>query len=210
MTMVNPEPESPRAPPGGPPRVTPPEQSRPPWISIAISTVLLVLFLVYQARITHGVQEGTVDYSQFYGWVEAGKVQKVTIDGREVIGTLKAPEKIDGHDVSEFRATLPSQEDRDLLPLLREKAVDVTATADQSPLSALLLSFLPWIIVLGGWWWLSRRAAQSLAGASSGGPLGGFMRGRNRRFEPQQEVRVRFDDVAGLQSALFAADNPAQ
>jgi cell division protease FtsH len=199
--MSTPDPQALRpVPPDGPPRAAPPEAPRPPWLAVALSTVVMVLFLVYQARVTRGGDVGAVDYTQLYAWVQAGKVQKVTIEGREVTGSLKAAETVAGGDVTEFRATLPVQEDRDLLPLLREKQVDVVAASDASPFTSVLVSLLPWGLILGAWWWFSRRAAQSLAGAS-GGALGGLTRSRSRRFEPQEDVRVRFDDVAGLLSA---------
>jgi cell division protease FtsH len=138
-----------------------------------------------------------VDYSQFYAWVTEGKVAKVTIEGQEVSGDLKAPEKVAGKDSKTFKSTLPAQEDKDLLPTLRDKGVDVQAVADKpSPFTTMILSILPWVLILGGWFWLSRRATQTMAG---GGPLGSLLRGRSRRFEPQEQVRVRFDDVAGLQ-----------
>jgi cell division protease FtsH len=176
-------------------------QSRPPWGSLALSAAVMLLFLVFQVGLGRAANVAAVDYTQFYGWVQAGKVAKITLTDREVAGTLKAAEKIEGRDATAFKTTLPAQEDRDLLPLLRDKQVDIVAADDrQSPLMSLLVSLLPWVLIGGVWWWISRRAAQSLTGAA-GGPLSGFMRGRNRRFEPQEEVRVRFDDVAGLQSA---------
>ena len=159
------------------------------------------MLLVSQARLEHQAALATVDYTQFYGWVQAGKVDRVMLEGQEVTGSLKAAEKSDGRDVTGFHTTLPPQEDRDLLPLLRDKQVDVRVTEEnRSPVGPFLFSVLPWALILGAWWWMSRRTAQSLSGAP-GGPLAGLMRGRARRFEPQEDVRVRFDDVAGLQAA---------
>jgi cell division protease FtsH len=191
-------------PPAPPPRPNAPPPPRAPWGPLAISVALLIAVVVFQARLWRAGELPDVAYTQFYTWADAGKVDKVTIEGRDLTGTLKAPEKVDGHDLTTFRTTLPAQEDRDFLPLLRAKQVEIRATDDRpSPFGSVLASLLPWVLILGAWWWISRRASQTLAGGGAGamGPLGGFMRGRNRRFEPQEVVRVRFDDVAGLQSA---------
>jgi cell division protease FtsH len=163
--------------------------------------VLLALF-AWEAAAWKTTELHSVDYSQLYTWVDQGKVAHVTIEGHDVTGDLKAPETIDGKPQKTFRTTLPAQEDRDLLPLLRAKGVDVRAVEEHaSPLGSVLLSFLPWALIIGAWWWMSRRAAQAMGGAAGAGPLGSFMRGRTRRFEPQENVRVRFEDVAGLQAA---------
>jgi cell division protease FtsH len=115
-----------------------------------------------------------------------------------VTGTFKQPTPVNGHDSRTFRTTLPSQEDRELLPLLRTKGVVVDVRSDQEPaIFQIALSFLPLLLIGGVWIWLSRRASNMMG---SGGPLA-MMRGRTRRFEKESEVPVRFDDVAGLQSA---------
>ena len=44
-------------------------------------------------------------------------------------GSLKEPQTLEGKSVREFQTTLPAQQDRDLLPLLRTQHVDVKAPA---------------------------------------------------------------------------------
>lgn len=68
------------------------------------------MLLVSQARLEHQAALATVDYTQFYGWVQAGKVDRVMLEGQEVTGSLKAAEKSDGRDVTGFHTTLPPQE----------------------------------------------------------------------------------------------------
>jgi cell division protease FtsH len=198
--MANVEPPPLATPPSKPPRASVPPRPRPPWASLLVSAAVLAVLFLSQARLERQAALATVGYTQFYGWVQAGKVDKIMLEGEDVTGALKAAEKADGRDVVGFHTTLPPQDDRDLLPLLREKQVDVRVTEEnRSPFGPLLLSFLPWALILGAWWWISRRA-QALSGAP-GGPLAGLMRGRARRFEPQEDVCVRFGDVAGLQAA---------
>ena len=54
---------------------------------------------------------------------------------------------------------------------------------------------LPWALVIGAWVWIAKRARGSIG---IGGPLQSLLKGRPKRFERQDHVRVRFDDVAGL------------
>jgi cell division protease FtsH len=162
--------------------------------------VLMALF-AWEAAAWKSATLPQIDYSQLYAWVDEGKVAKVTIEGDEVSGDLKEAQTIEGRSSKTFRSTLPAHEDKDFLPLLRQKQVDVKAVEERgSAIGTVVASILPWALLLGAWWWMSRRAAQSFGGAAAG-PMGSFMRGRNRRFEPQEDVRIRFDDVAGLQAA---------
>jgi cell division protease FtsH len=139
-----------------------------------------------------------IPYTEFYRFVSEGSVANVTLKGQDVAGTLKQDEKVGQRTVRAFVTELPQQEDRELLPLLRQEKVEVEATTEHTSfLAQAAVSFLPWILILGGWFWLSRRMQK-------GGP-GGMMRfglpSRPHRFERQDEVRVAFDDVAGLAAA---------
>jgi cell division protease FtsH len=142
--------------------------------------------------------EPTLSYSAFYKAIDAQTIDHVLIKGQTVTGTFKQPTPVNGHQSKSFRTVLPSQEDRDLLPLLRNKGVTVDARSEEQPaLFQIALSFLPLLLISGVWIWLSRRATNMMG---AGGPLA-MMRGRSRRFEKESEVPVRFEDVAGLQSA---------
>ena len=144
----------------------------------------------------------TIGYTQFYALVEAGQVKRVTLTGDVVSGTLGAAMLLDTRPVSvtsaAFRALLPPREDRDLLPLLRGKRVDVIVQSDEPSLGSRILSgVLPWVLILGAWVWFSSRTQRAM----SGGPLGAFFKGRTHRFESETQVPVKLDDVAGLAAA---------
>ena len=82
------------------------------------------------------------------------------------------------------------------MPLLRDQHVAVRAEENQPSFwGPLLLTMLPWALVIGAWVWIARRARGSIG---IGGPLQSILKGRPKRFERQDHVRVRFDDVAGL------------
>ena len=139
-----------------------------------------------------------VDYSVFYGWVEAGKVESVVMEGLAVRGKLKAPEPNGDERVEAFRTVRP-EGDEALLPLLRDKGVGIRVQADEPAFAVqLLLTLLPWVLIIGVWVWFSRRAQNMMA---KGGPFGNIARSKSRKFEKSATVNVTFDDVAGLGSA---------
>ncbi|HKQ70195.1 MAG TPA: ATP-dependent zinc metalloprotease FtsH [Polyangiaceae bacterium] len=140
----------------------------------------------------------TIPYSAFYSFLEEGKIGSINVSGQSVSGRLKDPETFDNRSVREFKTTLPSQPDSALFPLLREKKVDIQVRTEEQPFALqLMLSLLPWVLIVGAWFWLSRRIQRM----SPGGPLSNILKSRPRRFEVKDNLRVRFDDVAGLRSA---------
>jgi len=146
-----------------------------------------------------------IDYSTFYGLVEKDAVKQVTLDGRSIKGTISKAAKLDKDltkklsSTREFATTRPD-EDKDLLPALRKHSVDINVHVEkQSWLGRLLISLLPWALLIGAWIWLSRRARGMMTGQS--GPMGNFLKGRQKRFNAESNVEVGFDDVAGLGAA---------
>ncbi|HVJ18021.1 MAG TPA: ATP-dependent zinc metalloprotease FtsH [Polyangiaceae bacterium] len=180
-----------------PPEV--PEQ-RPGWRGWFFLGLLLVAFWIWEHYAT--TEEGgltSISYTSFFTAVEAQQVQSVVLKGQSVTGKFKKEEKIEGHPLQAFRTMVPSQEDPDLVPKLREHGVEVDVKSEEQPLGLqILLSLLPFALIVGAWIWLSRRA-QSMMGP--GGALGGVLKGKSRRFEKEGQVNVKFDDVAGLRSA---------
>ncbi len=167
------------------------------WIRWVIPLALVLVLLASEALSDRKQAAPQVDYSTFYSLVDQGKVARVTITGQSVTGAFKAPEHVDSRTLTDFSTTLPAQQDTGLLPLLRDKQVDVRAETDQPSFwGPLAVSLLPWILVIGAWVWLARRARGAIGGM--GAPLQNILKGRPHRFERQDHVRVRFEDVAGL------------
>jgi cell division protease FtsH len=171
---------------------------RPSWKSWIFPVLLLGWLAWAQYFAGRKEERPTIAYTDFYQLVSEGKVTSASMKGQMVTGTLKAAEKVEGKSISGFTTLLPSQEDRDLLPLLREKNVKLTVKSEEQPLVVqILLAALPWIIILGAWFWISRRAQ----GLLSKNPLSSITKGRAQRYEKESQVNVKFDDVAGLKGA---------
>ncbi len=138
-----------------------------------------------------------VEYSTFYGWAREGKVESVTLSGQSLRGKLKEPEHIEGRPVEELRTSIPDG-DTSLLPLLLEEEVRIQVVPEQrSVVMELILSLLPWALILGIWVWLARRAQRVFPA----GPLTQLTQGRGQRFEKSTATKVTFEDIAGLSAA---------
>jgi cell division protease FtsH len=159
----------------------------------------LLTFFGLRAWSNRDAQAPLVSYSQFYAAADAGKVREVSLRGQAVTGKLKQPTALGGKTLTVFRSFVPAQTDDKLVPLLRDKGVDINVESEEQPLAVqIVLSLLPWVLIMGVWAWLGRRAQRALG---AGGPFAGMLKGRSRRFEKEAQVSVRFDDVAGLRAA---------
>ncbi|MBW2524981.1 MAG: ATP-dependent zinc metalloprotease FtsH [Deltaproteobacteria bacterium] len=138
-----------------------------------------------------------IDYTTFYSALDDGEVKAVVMRGDELEGELSKPRTVDGKQVTHFQTQLPTRDDPALLPLLRAKGVVVRVEA-ASGWTQLLVGLLPWVLILGVWFFISKR----LRGAAGGqGTLAALLGKHNKRFEQEDAVDVRFDDVAGLDGA---------
>ncbi|MGD0676036.1 MAG: ATP-dependent zinc metalloprotease FtsH [Polyangiaceae bacterium] len=176
-----------------------PSQGSLSWLRWAIPLLLLGILLASEALADHRPPAPAIDYSAFYSLLEKGKVERVNVQGQGVVGVLKALEPVGGKSIHDFTTTLPPQPDEDLLRLLRQQSVDVHVDAEQQAFWAPMLATLfPWVLIVGAWVLLARRTRSAIG---VGGPLQTILKGRNHRFERQDHVRVRFEDVAGLTGA---------
>jgi cell division protease FtsH len=160
--------------------------------------LLLAGMAVWQSMLNQEQAFPSLDYSEFYRLIEAGKIASVTIKGESVVGQLKQQETRDGVPFQNFQ-TLRLDPDPELITELRKYDVDFRVRSQEQPFAVqLAATLLPWILIIGVWIWLSRRAQQMMIG---GGPLANVLKGKSRRFDKQTSVSISFKDVAGLKSA---------
>jgi cell division protease FtsH len=173
---------------------SPPSPHRAPWGWIVLA-VVIGLFWFWQR--SDAPTKSDVDYSTVVTWIQQGKVKEAVLDEHGIAGLLKAPEKVDNHDVTAFHTLVPPHDER-LVPMLEDKGVKIRVEkAESSPLLQIAIALLPWVLIGGFWFWMSRRAQKMMV--AGGGPMGGFLK-RGQRFEKEQ-TSVTFEDVAGLASA---------
>jgi cell division protease FtsH len=148
----------------------------------------------------------SIPYSFFRSQVMADQVASVLMQGTQVTGDFKgsvtwppagSPEakQIAPATSDKFATVLPPVPDSDLLPLLTQHNVMVTAADTAlSPILALLLNWGP-LILMGVllFWWLSRSRQQP-------GSLFDFGKSRARRYS-EERPSATFGDVAGEDAA---------
>jgi cell division protease FtsH len=126
------------------------------------------------------------DYSEFMSSVDAGSVNSVYINGEKVSYTLS--------DGTELYAINPG--DEALARTLVDKGVDVKGKAQkQSGLTSLLITFLPFVLIIGVWIFFMNR----MQGGGKGGAMG-FGKSKAKLLT-EKSGRVTFDDVAGIDEA---------
>jgi len=126
-------------------------------------------------------------FSDFIKKVDAGEVTKVDIKGNDLAGTLK--------DGTKFYTYLPQYPN--LVEKLEEKGVDINAVPLVSKSDKIIggiLSWLPFVIMIGLWIFFARGA-----GGGKGGAFG-FGRSRAKMLQ-ENKNKVLFTDVAGIDEA---------
>ena len=157
--------------------------------NIAFWVVLLVLVLALFNLFSGGqstMSQRSVSYSDFIEQVEAGQIERVTLDG-EVINAR-------GKDGKDFSVIKPQGED--VTDRLIAKNVEVLAKAqEQSGFFSLLSLWLPFLVLIGIWIFFMNR----MQGGGKGGAMG-FGKSKAKLLT-EKNGRVTFDDVAGIDEA---------
>src|SRR5437016_6348191 len=154
------------------------------WVIIVL--LLLALFTLFQNPGQRTTSQ-EISFSQLLNEVDLGKVRDVLIQGPEIHGTFT--------DGRSFQTYAPN--DPTLVQRLYSKQVSITARAQQNDVPwfvSLLVSWLPFIALIGVWIFLSRQ----MQGA--GGKPIGFGKSRAKLLT-EAHGRVTFEDVAGVDEA---------
>src|SRR6516164_5764396 len=154
------------------------------WVIIVL--LLLALFQLFQAQIPR-TQSQEISFSQLLTEVDQRRVRAVVIQGPEIHGTFT-----DGRSFQTYAPNDPS-----LIQRLYGKNVQITARPQQNDVPwfvSLLVSWLPFIALIGVWIFLSRQ----MQGA--GGKALGFGKSRAKLLT-EAHGRVTFEDVAGVDEA---------
>jgi cell division protease FtsH len=154
------------------------------WVIIVL--LLLALFTLFQNP-GQRTSAQDISFSQLLNEVDQGRVRDVLIQGPEIHGTFT-----DGRTFQTYAPNDPS-----LVQRLYGKGVSITARPQQNDVPwfvSLLVSWLPFIALIGVWVFLSRQ----MQGA--GGKALGFGKSRAKLLT-EAHGRVTFEDVAGVDEA---------
>jgi cell division protease FtsH len=159
---------------------------------------LLVFLAAWAAWNFFAGRRGTrvaIDYSDFTTQLQAGNVDAVTIVERDLSGSLKleaeAATPRGTVKYKDFRTYMP--DDPQLITQLRAANVKIVARAP-SQWTTILISILPWVLILVVWLLFMRRM--------SSGQDRAFTFGKSRaKPMASDRPKVTFNDVAGVQEA---------
>ena len=157
--------------------------------SIAFWLVLFLLILALFNLISGGqtsTTSSTVSYSDFVERVERGDVSNATIDGERIVFR-----SADGRDYVTIQPEGAGATD-----ILVDNQVTFRAEPqEQSGFMTILMTFLPFLLLIGVWIYFMNR----MQGGGRGGAMG-FGKSRAKLLT-EKHGRVTFDDVAGIDEA---------
>ncbi len=156
--------------------------------NIAFWAVMILLGLALYNLFSAGqstMSSRSVGFSDFISRVESGEVSSVTLDGERIVFL--------GTDGNDYVTIVPNG--TDVTDRLIEHNVDITAEPqEQSGFMSLIISFLPFIILIGVWIYFMNRM--------QGGGRGAMGFGKSRaKLLTEKQGRITFDDVAGIDEA---------
>ncbi len=153
------------------------------WVVLFL--LVLALFNLFGGG-QSGMNSRSVSYSDFVEAVDAGDVASATIDGEKVM--------FRGNDGVDYVTIRP--DGADVTGRLLDEDVVVNAKPQQqSGLTSILMTFLPFLLLIGVWIYFMNR----MQGGGKGGAMG-FGKSRAKLLT-EKHGRVTFDDVAGIDEA---------
>jgi len=174
-------------------------QKQPQKPGLQPNFFLRVLIIVFLALlIWHFIapmwQAAHISYSSFLKQVRADNIEEITLRGDRIQGSLKEEGEANDRTYTRFVTYVPSFGDEELLPLLREKDIEINTRPERSPFFwYLMLSSVPLLLIALLLYSQYRRM-------QGGGGIFGIGRSQARRFDLGVQTTT-FEDVAGAQEA---------
>ena len=157
--------------------------------NIAFWVVLFLLILALFNLFSGGqstISSRSVGYSDFVEAVEKGEISSATVDGEKVM--------FRGKDGQDYVTIVP--QGTEVTERLIDNKVTVNARPqEQSGFTTLLMTFLPFLLLIGVWIYFMNR----MQGGGRGGAMG-FGKSKAKLLT-EKHGRVTFDDVAGIDEA---------
>ncbi|MFN8876567.1 MAG: ATP-dependent metallopeptidase FtsH/Yme1/Tma family protein, partial [Gemmatimonadota bacterium] len=160
------------------------------WILFILISVAFVQF-----SMGRGDQAPPISYTQFKQELDRDNVARVTIQGGTVaVGEFKSKLLVKGREVKKFTTRLPVQNSEALITKLDEKGVEVEGAEQKQPLSSILITLLPWVVIFAFWIFILR---QMQAGGNKA-----FSFGKSKaKLLSGDTPKITFADVAGADEA---------
>jgi cell division protease FtsH len=147
----------------------------------------LVLMTVFNQFNTRQSAQAPMEYSQFLEEVKAGRISKVTIEGRQLKATTSEGKRVTSYSPGDIW----------LVSDLLKYGVKIEAKPEEEPslLMNIFVSWFPMLLLIGVWIFFMRQM-------QGGGRGGAFSFGKSRaRMLDESTNTVTFADVAGCEEA---------
>src|SRR5688572_18070581 len=185
----------------------PPSMPNPPkkpanlgrWSKTLAFWVIVLLIPVAFLQFTSGNREQApkITYTRYRAELERGNIKKATIQGgRVIVGEFEERVSVPNaqRPVQRFSMNLPVADSEDEVQRLRDKNVDIDAQDARTSVSGMLVTFLPYLLLIGFWIFLFR---QMQAGGAKA-----FSFGKSKaKLLTGDTPKVTFADVAGADEA---------
>ncbi len=174
-------------------------------IIIGWALIILAVFLVMTLFHGNNNQETEITYTQYQALLDSGLVKEAVIDKSDVNnydfhGTLKEPTDITTDTgkrmkITKFVVFLPQASDPSVIAQWQKAGVKFNFVKQSDQWVNGLISFLPWVLILGIWFVFMRRM-------QGNNTKGIFSFGKSRaKLMTESQVKVTFHDVAGADEA---------
>ena len=163
------------------------------WVLVILIPVAFIQFSSGRAD-----PSPTISYSQYDRELQRGNISKVVIlAGSEVNGDFVNRVSVAGRDVKKFNVLWPvgpAGGSDDEVRRLRDKGVEIEAKPARTGLAQILLTALPWVIIIGAWFFLLRNMQ------ASGNKAFSFGKSKAKLLSGDTP-KITFADVAGADEA---------
>ncbi len=191
--------------------------SRYSWLGWIILTAIVVVAVYVFSSYPLGSSPLNVPYSTFLDQVRTDQVASVTIKGQKVSGSFVVekrlaggviydlnapiPSTVSSDDVStgtSFTTTMPTGVEADVVSVLEDHNVPITAQTDSGSMWGTVLTFgLPLLLMGVFFFFIMRNSGMSSRGRQE---MFGFSRSKARLYDEKRPL-ITFDDVAGEDEA---------
>ncbi|MBS3758730.1 MAG: ATP-dependent zinc metalloprotease FtsH [Desulfobacterales bacterium] len=148
--------------------------------------IVLMMILLYNIFSQQHSGQAEMNYTEFLSMVDNGQIKQAVIQGQELTVT----------DDKGNRFQVYAPQDNDLISILRNRGVSITAKPEQETpwFISVLVSWLPMILLIAIWIFFMRQMQ------GGGGKALSFGKSSARMLSDQAE-KVTFSDVAGVDEA---------
>ena len=196
------------------------KDKKPKFNPYWIYGIVIAFFLAIQLFGSFGSQQGsTTNPTEFLKFVADGDVKKVEIVNKRVakVYLTKEAENKEIHKKSIPTSLIPTATplpnykfefgdlqifQNQLNEVIKEHQLNLTPVyiTEDNFLGDLLISVLPFILLIGVWIFIMRRMSGG-AGGGAGGQIFNIGKSKAKLFDQNTEVKTTFKDVAGLEGA---------